>query len=83
MGGIANAAYGFGHSGLDFSVLPKILQSITLYQWRSSKVGKRTFSRSKIVDSINLESAIADGLLLMHENLNHFSMLAMANKERT
>lgn len=43
-------AYGFASSCLDFSVLPKILQSITLFQWRSSKVGKRTFSRSKIVD---------------------------------
>ena len=53
---------GGGGSGLDFSVLPKILQSITLFQWRSSKVGKRTFSRSKIVDSIGLEDSLADGL---------------------
>lgn len=78
---------GFGHvftnSGLDFSVLPKILQSITLFQWRSSKVGMRTFSRSKIVDSISLEDSLADGLRWMHENVNSFSMLAIANKERT
>ena len=70
-------------SGLDFSVLPKILQSITLFQWRSSKVGMRTFSRSKIVDSISLEDSLADGLRWMHENVNSFSMLAIANKERT
>ena len=73
----------FSSSGLDFSVLPKILQSITLFQWRSSNIGKRTFSRSKIVDSIGLEDSLADGLRWMHENVNSFSMLAIANKERT
>lgn len=31
IGCAANAAYGFGHTGPNFSVLPQILQSITLY----------------------------------------------------
>ena len=78
-----NLPYGFNSSLLDYSVLPKILQSITLFQWRSSKVGKRTFSRSKIVDQIGLEDSLADGLRTMHENVNSFSLLAIANKERT
>ena len=84
-GGASGNQFGnlYSNGSLDFSVLPKILQSITLFQWRSSKVGQRTFSRSKIVDHIGLEDSLADGLRLMHENVNHFSMLALANKEKT
>ena len=85
-GGNNNLPFGFGvysNSGLDFSILPKVLKSITLYQWRSSKVGKRTFSRSKIVDVIGLEDSLATGVALMHENLNSFNLLALANKEKT
>jgi hypothetical protein len=32
---------------------------------------------------IGLEDSLADGLKLLHENVNSFSMLAIANKERT
>jgi len=73
-----------GNAGsLDFSILPKILKSITLFQWQSSILGKRTFARSKIVDAITLDNSLADGLKLMHDNGNSYGMCAIANKELT
>lgn len=68
---------------MDFTVLPKVLSSITLFQWQSSNLGKRTFKRSKIVDIINIENSLADGMKLMHESYSVYGMFAIANKERT
>ena len=65
-------------------MLPKILSTVTLSQWRSCKVGKRTFSRSKIVSRIDIvENSLSDALNVMHENVNAFSLVAIANRDRT
>ena len=54
-----------------------------MFQWQSSNIGKRTFKRTKIVDIITHDNSLADGLQLMHENVNSYGMFAIANKERT
>lgn len=70
-------------NGLEFSSLPKILQAVTLGRWRSSEIGKQTFSRSKFVDTVTIEDPLSKALQSMHENINAFSIIVITNKERT
>ena len=69
--------------GCDYSILYRLLIRITLGRWRQTTVGQHTFSRSKIVDSITIEEPLSKALQVMHENLNHFSFIVIANQDKT
>ena len=50
----------------------------------SRKVGKRTFSRSKIVNHLDIaEDSLSDALNVIHETTNSLSFIAISNADRT
>lgn len=67
----------------DFSILPRILASIKIGIWRQTRIGNHTFSRSRIVDEVTIESTLLQGLNVIHRNINAFSLVALANEGRT
>ena len=69
----------------DYSLLPKVLQAITISHWRSTKVGRRTFSRSKIDNRLEIgEDSLFNVLKVLHESaINAYSLLAIANNDKT
>ena len=51
----------------DWSILPKVLSSITLNEWRTAQIGKISFKKSAIDVTLTLESTMLDVLNKMSD----------------
>ena len=67
----------------DYSILPRVLKSITLYEWKSANVGNKSFTKSGFADVKNLDETLLDALNRMYEGANGHDLVAYVSKSRT
>lgn len=51
----------------DWSIIPKVLQLMTLNEWRTAQIGKISFKKSAIDTTLTIESTMLDVLNKMSD----------------